>query len=116
MQVRQDKSNPASTTETPVNIGLGPLTLVDLKLSTKQQMKRLKRKRKGAAAAEEDSADEEPAGEEPGAAQMHHLWIACTPCVSKTAGWKQSLEPAPIRHIVAVRGTQTLLVGVCRSQ
>ena len=86
MQVRQDKSNPASTTETPVNIGLGPLTLVDLKLSTKQQMKRLKRKRKGAAAAEEDSADEEPAGEEPGAAQLHHLWIACAPCVQSCRG------------------------------
>lgn len=61
--MRQEKSNPASTTETPVNLGLGSLTLVELKLSTKQQMKKLKRKRKGAAPEEDDSADDENANE-----------------------------------------------------
>ena len=59
VQVRQDKSNPASTTELPVNLGTSPITLVDIKLSTKQQIKKLKRRRRGAAAEEDDSANED---------------------------------------------------------
>lgn len=64
VQVRQDKANPASSVETPVNIGTNALTLVEIKLSSKQQMKRLKRKKKGQAE-EEDSLDDEPADDGP---------------------------------------------------
>ena len=115
MQVRQDKSNPASTTETPVNIGLGPLTLVDLKLSTKQQMKRLKRKRKGAAAAEEDSADEEPAGEEPGAAAAPSLACLCPMCPN-SCRVETFTEACPSRPPVAACRSCPLVVAVCHEQ
>lgn len=59
MQVRQDRSNPASTTEQAMKLGVKHLTLDTIKLSTKQQMKRLKRKKKGGGD-DEDSAEEEP--------------------------------------------------------
>jgi hypothetical protein len=59
VQVRQDKSNPASTTEQAMNMGVKSLTLENIKLSTKQQMKRMKRKKRGGGE-DEDSADEEP--------------------------------------------------------
>ena len=60
--MRQEKSNPASSLDTPVNIGTNALTLVEIKLSSKQQMKRMKRKKKpgGLAGEDDDSLDEEP--------------------------------------------------------
>ena len=66
VQVRQDRSNPASTTEQAINLGVKPLTLENIKLSTKQQMKRMKRKKRGGGE-EEDSVEEEPddAGDPP---------------------------------------------------
>lgn len=80
VQIRQDKSNAASTTESPVNLGTGPLTLAEVKLSTKQQIKRLKRRRKGAAAEDDDTAEDE-AEEQPGtdltAYWMLRVWKHC---------------------------------------
>lgn len=64
VQVRQDKSNPASSLDSPVNIGTNALTLVEIKLSSKQQMKRMKRRKKGATGGDDlDSQDDEPADE-----------------------------------------------------
>ena len=63
VQVRQDKINPTSSVETPVNLGTNALTLVEIKLSSKQQMKRLKRKKK--AGNDDGSQDDEPA-DDPG--------------------------------------------------
>ena len=63
VQVRQDKVNPASSVETAVNLGTNAFTLVEIKLSSKQQMKRMKRKKK--AGADDGSQDDEPP-DEPG--------------------------------------------------
>lgn len=58
--MRQDKSNPASSVDTPVNLGTNALTLVEIKLSSKQQMKRIKRKKKAVGGDDDGSQDEEP--------------------------------------------------------
>ena len=67
MQVRQDKGNPASSVETAVNLGTNAFTLVEIKLSSKQQMKRMKRKKK--AGAGDGSQDDEPP-DEPGCSSV----------------------------------------------
>ena len=75
VQVRQERSNPASTVEVAINLGCNPLTLQEIKLSTKQQIKRLKRKKKPGQDPG-DSADDEPntlaEGAIPSSSGFHH--------------------------------------------
>ena len=76
VQVRQDKVNPASSSEHPVNIGLNPVSLVEIKLASRQAVKKLRKKKRGAAAAEEDDSGDDDGPDDQGSifgSESHNL-------------------------------------------